>query len=229
MEKANVLKENVHEWGATKCGFADLKGCLPEKYEKLNYGISIAIRLSDAIIDEIDDKPTHIYFHHYRSVNSLIDNITLRATMLLQEWGYNAIAIPASQTVKTKYESYSGDFQHKTAARKSGLGWIGKNGLLITPEFGPRVRLGTVLTNMKLPIENNIIKRDCGSCSLCKKACPAMAIYGQNWREGSQRSDIIDPQACSEYMNANYKGIGRGSVCGICIRVCPMGSKVNKL
>lgn len=226
MDNVQIIEEKLKEWGASKFSFGYVGDCLPDSLKRLKFAVSIAVRLSDAIINEIDDKPTHTYFHHYRSVNTLIDSITLRTTLLIQDIGYLAMAIPASQTVKTKEDPYRGIFQHKTAARLSGLGWIGKSGLLITPEYGPRVRLGTVITNMELPVEKNVYDRDCGECSICKSACPAMAIQGENWYEGAPRSRIVDAEACSNYMNAKFKHIGRGSVCGICMRVCPVGNKV---
>lgn len=228
MEKIDILVEKLKDWGASKTAFADIGDFLPLEFNKLKYSITVAVRLSDAIINQISDKPTHTYFHHYRTVNSLIDNITLRASLLIQEWGYSAVAIPASQTVKTDTDSYTGIFQHKTAARLSGIGWIGKNALLITPEYGPRIRLGTVLTNMELTSTSNMHNKDCGSCMLCKNACPALAILGNNWRYGMHRSEIVDAEACSNYMNTKFKHIGRGSVCGICMRICPIGDKVMK-
>lgn len=228
MENIEILKDKLKEWGASKYSFASVGQYLPEELENLGYAISVAVRLSDAIINQIEDKPTHTYFHHYRSVNSLLDSITLRASLLIQEWGHYAIAIPASQTVKTAEEPYTGIFQHKTAANLGGLGWIGKSGLLITQEFGPRIRLATVLTDMELPISDNIQNKGCGGCSECRDMCPAMAIKGVNWHEGIKRSEIVDAEACSKYMNANFKHIGRGSVCGICMRVCPAGEKVKR-
>lgn len=225
MNKIDLLKSKLLEWGASKFAFAKVGEYLPGEFAKMEYAISVAVRLSDAIINQIEDKPTHTYFHHYRSVNSLLDNITLRTSLLLQEWGYYAVAIPASQTVKTNEDAYTGVFQHKTAARLGNLGWIGKNGLLITPEYGPRVRLATVITDMKLPVAETSIPKDCGDCSICKMMCPAMAISGVNWRQGISRSEILDAEACSKYMNSNFKHIGRGSVCGICMRVCPAGER----
>lgn len=226
MDRIGYLEEKLSDWGASKFGFAYIGDCIPGKYKKLCYAISIAVRLSDAIINEIDDKPTHTYFHHYRSVNSLIDNITLRTSLLIQDYGYLSMAVPASQTVKTGEDPYTGIFQHKTAARLAGMGWIGKNALLITPEFGPRVRLGTVITNMPLPAEREILSSSCGNCNICKDACPAHAIQGHNWDISLTRADIINAESCSIYMKEKFKQIGRGSVCGICMRVCPAGKNV---
>ncbi|SHE63973.1 4Fe-4S double cluster binding domain-containing protein [Caldanaerobius fijiensis DSM 17918] len=223
-KKLDLLKSKLAEWGATKYGFGYVGDVLPEKYRHLKYAISIVVRLSDQIIDEIEDGPTYTYFHHYRSVNTLIDNITLRASMLLQEWGYLAMAVPASQTVYGDgIGPYSGIFQHKTAATRSGIGWIGKNCLLVTPEYGPRVRLGTILTDAELPVGQPIEESRCGSCNKCVESCPAGALYGGHWVAGMPRDMLVDPMACSEYMNKHFKHIGRGSVCGICIKVCSYG------
>ena len=61
----------------------------------------------------------------------------------------------------------------------------------------------------------------CENCGNCVKACPAMAILGNKWETGVSREALIDAHACSEYMSNHFKNIGRGSVCGICMKVCP--------
>lgn len=225
--KDKIIKK-VIDMGGSKVAIANLERHLPEKLKHLRTGISVAVRLSDQILNDITDKPTHTYFHHYRTVNFLIDQITLALTTLIQNEGYLAMAVPASQTVKTDHEAYAGIFQHRTAATLSGIGWIGKNACLVTEEFGPRVRLGTVLTEMELPYDEPITESRCGSCSLCVNSCPSLALKGNNWIPGIPREKLVDPFACSNHMNHHYKHIGRGSVCGICISKCPIGTKVIK-
>lgn len=224
MGSIEELEYKIEEWGASMTGYSNVSRHLCDNFSELNYAITIIVNLSDYIIDQIEDKPTFTYFHHYRTMNTLIDQITLRTTLLIQEWGYKALAVPASQTVKDLCQPYSSIFPHKTAAVLAGLGWIGKNGLFISNHHGPRVRLGTVLTNMELPFENKIIENKCGQCKKCVESCPALALTGKKWEAGCSRSDIVDAKACSEYMNAKFKHIGRGSVCGICIKVCPWGA-----
>jgi epoxyqueuosine reductase len=220
-----ILTDRLKDWGASRVGFSYVGDLLPDDIKHMTGAITIMIRLSDAIIDQIESGPTHTYFHHYRTVNSLIDHIALRCTLMLQEWGYSALAIPASQTVKTETDRYTGVFQHKTAATMAGLGWIGKNGLLVTPEYGPRVRLGTVLTNIELPYGRPITESRCGDCRVCVSRCPAKALHGTLWTQGIERKEIVDAHACSTFMHDNYRHIGRGSVCGVCIRSCPIGSE----
>ena len=116
-------------------------------------------------------------------------------------------------------------FSHKYAASLSGLGSVGKSGLFISEKFGPRVRLGTILTNAEFPVKNDEPKCICGDCRECVKACPAQAISGEIWKAGDDRSIIIDAKACSDYMKKAFQYIGRGAVCGICMKVCPKGRK----
>ena len=207
--------------GASFVGFSNLQDFLPDTLNKYPYAITFGVRLSDAIIDEIDDKPTFTYFNHYRSVNALIDQISLRVVLYIQNNGYKAYSIAASQSIPTSTVPYSGVFPHKTGATRAGLGWIGKNGLFIHDEFGPRVRLGTILTAMELPLEETVLESKCSACNKCVSACPAFALTGNEWSFGVDRDYIVDAKACSEYMNQKFKHIGRGSVCGICIKVCP--------
>lgn len=221
LEFIKELEMSLKQNGATLVGYSNVYENLPENLRELKFAITIVVRLSDFIIDEITDKPTYTYFHHYRAVNALIDQITLRGMLLIQDKGYKALAVPASQTVNDVKDKYSGIFPHKTAAVKAGLGWIGKSGLFISSQYGPRVRLGTILTDMEIACNNTVIPCKCGDCNKCVESCPAMALSGKSWVQGCERSDIVDAKACSDYMNMNFKHIGRGSVCGICMKICP--------
>jgi epoxyqueuosine reductase len=228
MEFIRDLEEKIKDWGASFIGYSEVEEKLPERLKSLKYAISVGVRLSDFIIDEIEGVPTYTYFHHYRTVNTLIDQITLKALLKIQEKGFKVVAVPSSQTVNDAEEKYSGIFPHKTAAVMAGLGWIGRNGLFISKDFGPRVRLGTILTDMELPLSDSISRHECGSCRLCVENCPAKALSGNTWEQGRERSHLVDAKACSEYMNKNFKHIGRGSVCGVCIKVCPTGRSKRK-
>lgn len=182
------------------------------------YVVSIVVKLSDAVIDGITDAPTYVYFHHYRTVNTHIDNILLRTGKMIEKLGGKYLPVAASQSIS----SYSGYFQHKTAARLAGLGGIGKSGLFISTKFGPRVRLGTLLTDFPLPADLPFNEDVCGSCDVCVKLCPAMAISSSPFDLNNPDS-TLDRQACSEYMKKNFQHIGRGVVCGICVKNCPKG------
>ena len=73
---------------------------------------------------------------------------------------------------------------------------------------------------MEVTPEQDIIENGCKECDLCVKACPAGAISGIVFKSGMEREDFFSAEKCSNHMKT-YKDIGRGSVCGICIKVCP--------
>lgn len=202
-------------------GFAD---CSDSPYEGLNNAISLVFKLSDAIVEQIDNKPTHTYFHHYRTMNARIDAVMLELVMYLEAQGYSAASVPASQSIN----GLKGLYSHKKVAVKSKIGYIGKSALFISDKFGPRVRLGTVFTNAPLETKNELAKDRCGDCDICAKACKAMAINNIPFNEGMCREDIIDAKACSDYMKEKFKDIGRGVVCGVCMKVCPKGKKQKR-
>ena len=74
----------------------------PSLLDRLPYGISVGYHLSDAILEEIENQPTPLYFHHYQRVNILLDTIGLIVTSTIQDLGYQAMPIPASQLVDWK-------------------------------------------------------------------------------------------------------------------------------
>ena len=112
----------------------------------------------------------------------------------------------------------------ETGAVRSGLGWIGRNCQLVTRAFGPRVRLGTVLTDMPLSGPSAAITRSyCGDCRDCVDACPAHALSGATWTPGLARERLFTPTLCMDWKNENFPHIPR-SICGICTSACPMGS-----
>lgn len=219
-ELKNILKRN----GATLVGFSDLGEKASPEFPHLRYAVTIVRRLSDTVVETINGKPTIMYFHHYRTTNTKLDLLALDAVDFIESQGYSALPIAASQSTNTDKDAYRGVFSHKMAAVLSGLGFIGKNALFITPEYGSKIRLATVLTDMPLSPEFPVMTRGCGSCEICKNACPAKAITGNNYVYGNARDTILDARRCSEHMKT-YKDIGRGAVCGICMRVCPYNQR----
>ena len=212
----NQLKQFALELGADIIGFCKL----PENITPYNlpYAVSLGVKLSDTILKTIESEPSFAYFQHYRAANALLDQIAFRISQKIERAGYSAFPIAASQSLG-KDNPYRGVIPHKTVAVLSGLGFVGKSGLFLSTQYGSKLRLATVLTDMPLKSELPVIENGCGDCNLCKTACPAGAIFGEKPTTNGERN--FDPEKCSKYMKEHFQQIGRGSVCGICIKVGP--------
>lgn len=212
-ERTNKLKAYLLANGASDVGFARLS------YRELSYAVSVVVKLSDYVISQIDSEPTYTYFNHYKTANALIDRLVLLGGSMLEREGGQYMPIPASQTVNG-HATYAGEFSHKKAAVAAGLGSIGKNALFLHKTFGPCVRLGTFFTDLPLVCSEPLTESVCTSCNECVKHCPAQALYGKSFSWENPEADLVDRKACSDYMKKHFMHIGRGSVCGVCIRKC---------
>ncbi len=97
-------------------------------------------------------------------------------------------------------------------ASAAGLGWIGRNNLLVSEQFGARVRLVTILTNLPLVIDSPSAK-DCGSCCSCLSACPAGAI--------KMHQEEFDHLRCYEQLRSFAKTLHFShNICGVCVKAC---------
>lgn len=230
MENYNeLIQKKLNELDIYEFGFSKIEDIDPVRAGDLPFAVSIVVPLSDYIIDEIDKAPTYAYFQHYRTVNAYIDHVLLRLGLLIKSKGYKYLCVAASQSIPTNAMPYSALISHKACARAAGLGTIGKSALFLSKKYGPRVRLGTILTDMPLDCADAEKMGDvCVSCNVCTKSCPAMAIRGNNFEDGCVRESLFDANACSEYMKKAFQNIGRGAVCGICMKVCPYRGETNK-
>ena len=103
------------------------------------------------------------------------------------------------------------------------MGWIGKNDVLVTEKYGPRVRLSAVLVDYPFEIGRKITKSRCASCNRCVDICPHKALKGLNWDINALRNDLIDYQLCNQKRGEYIEKHGRKNACGLCMVVCPFG------
>lgn len=213
-------------------GFADLQGLLPNEYSDYRFGISISKRLDNKIINNLIDGPTIEYFNLYNNVNKQLAEITKEIQKdLLNNNIYSLPIVPTISVGSRQYEKYlkslSYDISHKMVATRAGLGWIGKTDLLITKEFGPRLRLATILLKQDPGCNvKPIVKSNCGNCNICVLKCPAKAATGLQWNITIHRDEFFNAFKCREKCgeSAKQKLNVDESICGLCIRVCPIGS-----
>lgn len=188
--------------------------------------ISVGVVLPDPIVDLLPERhrrgiAVQYRTHAYEVVNLRLDAIASRLASELQKQGFRAFPIPASE--RADDERVCAIFSHKLAAHQAGLGWIGKSCLLVTPDHGPRVRWGTVLTDAPLPAGEPMEQR-CGSCRACVDACPPGVITGRNFIESEPREARYAAPGCERYIRSMEQG-GRPGVCGMCLHSCPQGRK----
>lgn len=113
-------------------------------------------------------------------------------------------------------------FSHKMAATISGLGWVGKNAIFISSQFGCGSRLATIFTNATAEYGTPITKSQCGLCDKCVEACPCKAIKGNDWYAGASRATLINPWVCKKYRDSFKDKLGFSHPCCLCIKNCPL-------
>lgn len=114
----------------------------------------------------------------------------------------------------------------KVIAKEAGLGWIGKNSLLINKTFGSKILIGEIITNFSTDYSNELEKDLCKECSTCISSCPNQSI---------QKNNTINANLCNSYQtienknnipeNINLKNYIFG--CDICLNSCPWNSKTK--
>ena len=225
MDITDLVKQKTTDWGADICGIAgfddvqeEIREIYGSRFDGLHRAVSFGVYLPKRIVDEVMEHPTHTYLAYYDISNSLINQIGLRVNNLLMKMGYETYPVPASQRLGAKDVSI---FSHRMAAQLAGIGWIGKSCALVTKEVGPRLRLGTVLTDAPLrpdtPMEDH-----CGDCRLCTEACPAQAILGKNFDPQDDLSERFDFHRCDDFLTETRQTFGK-RICGRCVAACRYG------
>jgi len=231
---ARSLKQATRRFGASLVRVADLallSGIDTHPADLLDgytRAVSVAVRLSDAAIETVTDRPTPLYAQHYLRVNSLLDDIGVRLANWLEERGAKALPLPASQSLDR--EACYSFLSHKAVAVAAGIGWQGKSLLTISPEHGPRIRLTTILTNADLKADPRL-KNRCGKCTKCADACPSQAIKNVNtdWHYAT-RDEALHFTRCRDKVIQEFAAIPHVGhpICGVCIKVCPWGQRRGK-
>lgn len=219
------LQKILIEEGALKIGFGDLTA-LPEGQRRgMPRGISIAVPLDLAVVNKLGAGMTHAYHAEYNRTNALLNQLARLTADFLQRQGFNAIPM-TGEAVKVSFQEHSSVLPHKTAATRAGMGWIGKNALLITREHGSAVRITSVLTDAPLPCAEPVNESSCGECDMCVRNCPGQAPLGPHWSVSSKREEFFDVLSCRKACVERTWSVAPGmSLCSLCVLVCPWTRK----
>jgi epoxyqueuosine reductase QueG len=137
--------------------------------------------------------------------NDMLDHeITLMAykvARFIEGKGHRAMYLPTSK--KSDRRFWTAPFYHMPAMYLAGLGTLGLNACIVTPEFGPGVWVTSIITDLELPAGQPLEEEACTHCRLCVENCPVNALDGEGWK---------DVYRCPTY-----------GCCGTCVAVCPVG------
>lgn len=218
------IREMATELGADVCGFAEIgrfqdapKGFSPlDLYDQCRTVIAFGVALPKGL-QQID--PRLIYHHFNEAIaNRMIDQIALQlAKSLESQYSCHAVPLPCDDP----YEYWDAEAMEgrgllsmKHAAVQAGLGTLGKNTLLLNREFGNRLNIGVVLTDMELPSDPLAESVCIQGCTKCADNCPVGAIENGTVVQKLCRAHAYGPKTA--------KGNGTTS-CNLCRTVCPVG------
>jgi ferredoxin len=207
--EARSLKHLLRQEGATLVGVGDVTRALTSEIMHLNRGIAIAVNRSLG-----------------RETVEVLMGLQGLAAGWLRERCYRSLSIPPdSDRRKDKFISRLYKlFSHKTAATCAGLGWIGKNGLIINRQYGSKLSWATVLTNAPLEPDDPVRESECGGCDLCVRHCPSGAISGRHWSLEEPLKKVVSYDKCSALKKERHLLHGKPN-CGFCVTVCPYSRK----
>ena len=198
----------------------------------------MALRWVDSLVDGLPEL-RGMYSRMMIMMNGRLDQILLQIAHFLEKKGFLAMPVHASDPYDLG--SLKGVLSHKHAAVQAGLGEFGVSNLLLTPELGPRQRFVQLLTDADLkpdePVNLGLCEKTVPECDYaCIRACPPKVLPAppkglDAIKKMAWNGIKIDKPGCSYYQDRGLPHMGRNGYtyrCGICIAVCPVGSKIRR-
>ena len=226
-EMTRFIKSWAKKLGAAECGITGLKdyhfytvGGRAERFGKKiinnhKYAIAIIVEMSHEIISTAPTSPVVMESSQQYVVSGVI---AIQVAKMIRNLGYTARA------------HIDGNYQVicPLVARDAGLGELSRMGILMTPKYGPRVRIAVVTTDLPLiagePLREQSMIDFCIKCKKCADACPSKAIpTGDRVEINGVKRWQINQEACYTFWNAI------GTDCSKCVQVCPYSHPNNLL
>ena len=158
-----------------------------------------------------------------QSARTRLESIVAHIELILRKHQVKYWIPPVAQENETELKAL---FSFKTAAAHAGIGWFGKNDVIITERYGPRVRLSAILIDEIFEYGQPITAGRCPEdCTKCIDICPCKALKNQQWSVYLDRSEIIDYRKCNRMRSAFIPKLGRKNACGLCLVACPFGKQ----
>lgn len=181
-----------------------------------------AVHIIDSACDDLPET-RYEYTNQFYILNGVLGTASTKIARLLEDLGHRALPIPAAYPRVNK--ELMGVFSHRHAAVLAGLGEWGLNNLLITPQFGDRVRLVSVITEASLRPDAPYTKSLCRETQKkCGKVCVARCPVGALSVDGR-----INKDQCLRYQEQIMPWSAVELRCGMCLSVCPIGRRRFKM
>lgn len=223
------IENELINHGARTVRFIDISQLSEVQNRQFPNAVVFILPLTAAYVKKVFDTPDYVQarindnynFHddQYTQTEHKAGEIADKLACFLTNNGFKALSQSDAGLVADEafnFDTKESVLPHKTVALFGGLGWIGKNNLLITPEYGAAQCLGTVLTNAPLEtVFHEPLLPKCGNCNICAEVCEKKVLKGKIWNKGVSRSEIVDVYGCS--------------TCLKCLVHCPWTQKHTKI
>jgi epoxyqueuosine reductase len=217
--RTSVIKKMVLEYGACAVGTTNISVLGLSLTKQYPFAICFTLRHDNKVVDQLPND--ELWDKMAVSLTEKTRLIYEHVQELIDSWEYHYSRVPSTTRIDGLPEPGE-EIPQKTLATLSGLGWIGKSSLLITPSEGPRVRIGTLLTDLPLVVDIPVTQSNCKQCKACVEICPVGAINGEIWSQGTPRKALIDIQRCYDHLWSVKNTLGRRQLCGLYLKVCPI-------
>lgn len=186
MQLNEIWVQRIKDQGADFVHFVDASMLPADVADGYTSAVLFGKALSLAYIRALraEQKPkTKEVFNSERKM----DTLAIKIAEQLESEGYKSVG---------KFKT--GLLPHKTVALRAGLGFIGKNNLLITEQYGCALMFGKVLTTAPFVTAHKMPQApQCGDCSICVDVCPTKALRDTTWSITATRDDMITRKLCT--------------------------------
>lgn len=212
-----VLKDHPRAlWGVCELDFTEFK-------DKYKYAGVIVVPYRELIT--LDDYSETRIFEIMKATGADVEAIEGRLKEVFDEAGADWFM---PEILEEDVNRGWTPLSNKYTAVKSGLGWIGKNGLLITPQYGPRMHMIGLLFNGEVEVGTPVTESYCGDCVRCVKNCLFKVLRGTTWNIDTARDDMVDFKTCHEKRLMFREKLGKKLTCAKCVASCGYGTEIVK-
>ena len=216
------LKSEAIAGGAATVGIAHVTAMIDDSSSARVCAIAFTLRYPDEQVERLpNDEGIREAIHQLGAISKRIyaalQRLIFETDTTAKHSGYDA--------VETIFGRFTCRLSQKAIAQQAGLGWIGKSSLLVTPQFGPRARLGTLFTDLPLASDAPFPTNECRDCRVCADVCPANAVTGQPFHFGPFLGYQLARTACEAHLSRHQQMSGTREFCGLCLKECPYGKR----